>query len=192
MQCSLNSSWNIVSVEKNVSCYYYITVIIEHHYFLRRPWSHYPPPPNLSQATDQGNHFPSTPVLRKSYPELLQDPSTSGRPEIKNYCAAKLHYQDIPDLCYFSAREWISILSPASRRPILNGEWGALEKTVRCFVGDGLLPGQALMCQPPSQTKLWRSEMCVCVSPHKVLKEEVKCVCVCARARTSSSFLKLL
>ena len=66
-------------------------------------------------------------------------------------------------LYYFSAREWISILSPTSRRPILNGKWGALEKIVQCIVGDGLLPGQALMCQPPSQTKLWRSEMCVCV-----------------------------
>ena len=61
-----------------------------------------PSTPNLSQATDQGNHSPSTPVLHKSYPELLLDPSTSGRPEIKNYCTAKLHYQDIPDLFIIS------------------------------------------------------------------------------------------
>lgn len=151
--------------------------------FCKIPITH-PTPPNLSQATDQGNHFPSTPVLCKSCPELLQDPSTSGRPEIKNYCAAKLHYQDIPDLCYFSAREWISILSPASRRPILNGEWGALEKTVQCLVGDGLLPGQALMCQPPSQTKLWGSEMCVCVSPHRQSSEgrSEMCMCLCVLA----------
>lgn len=54
-------------------------------------------------------------------------------------------------------------------------------KTVQCLVGDGLLPGQALMCQPPHRQSS-EEVKCVCVSlTDKVLKEEVKCDSLCTR-----------
>lgn len=81
----------------------------------------------------------------------IAGPLTSGRPGEKEPLHSQMHYQDIPALLLLRCQGMdLHSLSPASRRPILSGEWGALGRTVQCLLGDGLLPGQILMCQQPS------------------------------------------
>lgn len=114
--------------------------------------------PNLSTNHSSRKPFSinTRVLLLKSYPEPLQDHSTSGRPLEKK----TLQSNALPSYCsslnkHFSARGTVlHYPSPVSgRRPIMFGEWGALLRTVQYLVDDGLQLSRPLGVRSP----IWHS-----------------------------------